>query len=177
MITSLRKQFNSGFTPEKYQAFLRRIDDACGTHVSFRLAETPCFFPKSLLERMAEYGKELIRQLVESPEYRARSNASIPSEFLVPNEPAHPMFVQVDFGLVRDAGGELQPKLVELQAFPSLYAYQVTLAQSYIHVLGLGNRASGSGSRASASNGPGLNYFLSGLDEASYRELLRRAIV
>ncbi len=86
---------------------------------------------------MAEDGKELIRQLVDSPEYLARSNASIPAEFRVANEPAHPMFVQVDFGLVRDASGELQPKLVELQAFPSLYAYQVTLAQSYIDVYGL----------------------------------------
>src|SRR6202034_1829460 len=167
MIPSLRKQFNSGFTPEKYQAFLRRIDDACGTHVSFRLAESPCFFPKSLLERMAEYGKELIRQLVESPEYRARSNASIPAEFLVPNETTHPMFVQVDFGLVRDSSGQLQPKLVELQAFPSLYAYQVTLAQRYIDVFGL-NRFDG---------GERLQFFLSGLDEKSYRELLRRAIV
>jgi hypothetical protein len=83
----------------------------------------------------------------------------------------------VDFGLVRDAGGELQPKLVELQAFPSLYAYQVTLAQSYIDVYGLENRALGSGLRASASDGQGLNYFLSGLDAESYRELLRRAIV
>jgi hypothetical protein len=177
MIPSLRNQFNAGFTPDKYETFLRRIDDACGTHVQFRLSETPCFFPKSLLERMARDGKELIRQLVESTEYRARSEASIPAEFRVPNEPAHPMFVQVDFGLVRDAGGELQPKLVELQAFPSLYAYQVTLAQSYIEVYGLENQASGSGLRASSSDGQGLNYFLSGLDAESYRELLRRAIV
>jgi hypothetical protein len=128
------------------------------------------------LERMAEDGKKLIRQLVESPEYRARSEASIPPEFRVANEPARPLFVQVDFGLVRDAGGELQPKLVELQAFPSLYAYQVTLAQSYIDVYGL-DRASGSGFRASASDGAGLQFFLSGLDAKSYRELLRRAIV
>src|ERR1700693_1023345 len=176
MIPSLRKQFNDSFTPEKYQTFLRRIDDACGTHVQFRLSETPCFFPKALLERMAEEGKELIRQLVESPEYRARSEASIPPEFRVANEPAQPLFVQVDFGLVRDASGELQPKLVELQAFPSLYAYQVTLAQSYIDVYGL-DRASGSGFRASASDGAGLQFFLSGLDAKSYRELLRRAIV
>src|SRR6202162_5110536 len=176
MIPSLRKQFNASFTPEKYQTFLRRIDDACGTHVQFRLSETPCFFPKALLERMAEEGKELIRQLVESPEYRARSEASIPPEFRVANEPAQPLFVQVDFGLVRDASGELQPKLVELQAFPSLYAYQVTLAQSYIDVYGL-DRASGSGFRASASDGAGLQFFLSGLDDKSYRELLRRAIV
>jgi hypothetical protein len=176
MIPTLRKQFNAGFTPEKYQTFLRRIDDACGTHVSFRLSETPCFFPKSLLDRMARDGEELIRQLVESPEYRARSNASIPEEFRVPNEPAHPMFVQVDFGLVRDARGDLQPKLVELQAFPSLYAYQVTLAQSYIDVYGL-DRAAASGSRLRASGTAPLNYFLSGLDETSYRDLLRRAIV
>jgi hypothetical protein len=176
MIPSLRKQFNANFTPEKYQTFLRRIDDACGTHVSFRLAETPCFFPESLLERMAEHGKALIRQLVESPEYRARSEASIPAEFRVPNEPAHPMFVQVDFGLVRDASGELQPKLVELQAFPSLYAYQVTLAQSYIDVYGM-TRASGSGFKASASDGRGLDFFLGGLNAESYSELLRRAIV
>jgi hypothetical protein len=177
MIPSLRKQFNASFNSEKYQAFLRRMDEACGTHVEFRLSETPCFFPESVLQRMVADGKVLIRQLVESPEYLARSNASIPEEFRVPNEPAHPMFVQVDFGLVRDASGELQPKLVELQAFPSLYAYQVAMAQSYIEVYGLENRASGFGFRASASESARLNYFLSGLDEKSYRELLRAAIV
>jgi hypothetical protein len=176
MIPFLRKQFNESFTPEKYQTFLRRIDDACGTHVEFRLSETPCFFPRALLERMASDGKELIRQLVESPEYRARSDASIPPEFRVANEPAQPLFVQVDFGLVRDANGELQPKLVELQAFPSLYAYQVTLAQSYIDVYGL-DRMAASGSRLPASGSSPLNFFLSGLDANSYRELLRRAIV
>ena len=167
MIPFLRTQFNASFTPDKYQTFLRRIDEACGTHVSFRLSETPCFFPKSLLERMARDGEELIRQLVGSPEYRSRSDASIPAEFRVPNEPAHPMFVQVDFGLVRDVRGELQPKLVELQAFPSLYAYQVTLAQSYIDVFDL-NRFDG---------GEQLRFFLSGLNANSYRDFLRRAIV
>ena len=176
MIPFLRKQFNAGFTAEKYRTFLRRIDDAGGTHVQFRLSETPCFFPKALLERMAEDGKELIRQLVESPEYRARSNASIPAEFRVPNEPAHPMFVQVDFGLVRAASGELQPKLVELQAFPSLYAYQVTLAQNYIDVYGL-DRMAASGSRPPASGDARLQFFLSGLGGETYRALLRAAIV
>src|SRR6202167_2426136 len=162
MIASLRRQFNQNFAPKKYQAFLRRVDEACGTHVQFRLSETPCFFPRALLERMAEDGKELIRQLVESSDYRAKSNASIPAEFKVPNEPTHPMFIQVDFGLVRDADGELQPKLVELQAFPSLYAYQPVLAQAYIDVFSLDAK---------------LRYFLNGLDSASYKKLLQDAIV
>jgi len=116
---------------------------------------------------MAEDGKELIHQLVENPDYQAKSDASIPAEFRVPREPARPLFVQVDFGLVRNAEGELQPKLVELQAFPSLYAYQVTMAQSYIDVYGL-NRFEG---------GEDLRFFLSGLTDKTYRELLRAAIV
>jgi hypothetical protein len=167
MIPHFRKQFNASFTQEKYQTFLRRIDDACGTHVHFRLSETPCFFPQSLTDRMVEDGKDLIRQLVDSPEYRARSEQSIPAEFRVPNEPDRPMFVQVDFGLVRNSVGELQPKLVELQAFPSLYAYQVTLAQCYIEVFELN----------SFEGGEPLQFFLGGLHENSYHDLLRRAIV
>ncbi len=47
------------------------------------------------------------------------------------------MFLQVDFGLVRKRQGELEPKLVELQAFPSLYGYQPVLAQQYIESYGL----------------------------------------
>jgi hypothetical protein len=72
------------------------------------------------------------------------------------------MFIQVDFGLVRDAAGELQPKLVELQAFPSLYAYQPVLAQAYIDAFGLDSS---------------LRYFLSGFDSTSYKRLLQDAIV
>ncbi len=107
--------------------------------VEFRLAETPCFFPKALLEQMARYGAELIHQL-ETPEYHEASAKAIPPEFNVPNEAPHPMFIQVDFGLVKDASGELQPKLVELQGFPSLYAYQAVLSQVYQEVFGLDER-------------------------------------
>ncbi|MGA7754807.1 MAG: hypothetical protein WCB05_18395 [Candidatus Sulfotelmatobacter sp.] len=164
MIPFLRRQFNSAFTPEKYQTFLRNVDETCGTHVQFRLSETPCFFPKSLIDQMARDGQELIRQLVDNPEYRSKSEEAVPAEFKVPNEAPHPMFVQVDFGLVRDSHGELRPKLVELQAFPSLYAYQGPLAQAYIDVYGLSALGS-------------LKYLLSGLDTSSYRDLLRRAIV
>jgi len=166
MIPSYRRPFNSGFTEEKYEHLRRDLTARCGMDVPFALCETPCFFPSALVERMAEDGKELIHQLVDNPDYRARSEASIPARFRVPNEAPHPMFIQVDFGLVRnearDASGELQPKLVELQAFPSLYAYQPVLAQAYIDVFGLD---------------PKLRYFLGGLDSASYKQLLNNAIV
>jgi hypothetical protein len=161
MIPSLRKQFNANFTPAKYQAFLKRMAELCGAPVEFRLAETPCFFPKTLLEQMAQYGAELIHQL-ETPEYFKASSRTIPPEFNVPNEAPHPMFVQVDFGLVKDASGALRPKLVELQGFPSLYAYQAVLSQVYQEVFGLNKD---------------LRYLHRGMDWEGYQTLLRQAIV
>ncbi len=161
MIPSLRKQFNENFTPEKYQTFLKVMEERCGTPVQFRMSETPCFFPKALLDQMAENGKELIHQL-ESLEYRKQSFRAIPPEFNVPHEAPHPMFIQVDFGLVRDAEGRLQPRLVELQGFPSLYAYQAMLSQVYMEVFELDES---------------LQYLHSGLDWEGYKNLLRRAIL
>src|SRR5262252_1290705 len=172
MLPSFRQSFNSNFAPAKYQQFKRTLADRCGMEVPFRVSETPCFFPAELIRRLGEDGKALIRQLVDSPEYHNRSEASLPAQFRVPNESPRPMFVQVDFGLVRDKTGTLQPKLVELQAFPSLYAYQGPLAQAYIDVYEL---ESASPSRPPASGR--LKYLLSGLESDAYRELLRRAIV
>jgi hypothetical protein len=162
MVPSLRQRFNANFTAEKYRAFLARLDKACGTHVKFRNSETPCFYPKSLLGKMASYGEELIHQLMNNSAYLATSRNVIPPEFNVAGSSSHPEFVQVDFGLVRDAEGNIEPKLVEIQGFPSLYAYQNTLAHEYISVYGLD---------------PRLKFLLGGLERQSYVVLLRGAIL
>jgi hypothetical protein len=161
MIPSLRQRFNENFTPQKYQKFLKLLEERCGTRVEFRVSETPCFFPNALIEQMAKYGAELIQQL-ETEEYHRQSARTIPPEFNVPRETPHPMFIQVDFGLVRDGHGKLQPKLVELQGFPSLYGYQVILSQAYADAFELNEN---------------LSYLQSGLDWESYRKLLNHAIV
>ncbi len=162
MVPHLRRNFNANFSPEKYRAFLQRMDEQCGTHIKFRNSETPCFYPKHLLDKMAAYGKELIEQLLNSPDYMAASRESIPSEFNVPGETPYPDFVQVDFGLVRDEAGNLEPKLVEVQGFPSLYAYQTVLAQQYLEAYQLD---------------AGLKFLLGGLSIDSYYALLRSVIV
>ena len=78
MIPELRRQFNGRYTPERYQRFLQMLDAGCGTHVKFRNCETPCFFPRPLIERVENYGRELIMQLM-SPEYLKRSDETIPA--------------------------------------------------------------------------------------------------
>ena len=126
MIPELRRQFNERYAPERYRRFLQMLDEGSGTHVKFRNCETPCFFPRSLMKRMERDGRELIQQLM-TPEYLKRSDATIPAEYQVPNQDARPLFIQVDFGLTES----LEPKLVEIQAFPSLYAYQPFLQRTY----------------------------------------------
>src|SRR5438445_12479420 len=101
MIPVLRQDFNRRFTPARYHQFEQAMAERCGTLVNFRLCETPCFFPKSLLDRVSQAGSELILQLTGNSEYRKISESSIPAKFRVPNEPPNPMFIQVDFGLVR----------------------------------------------------------------------------
>jgi len=162
MVPALREEFNRTFTAAKYRQFLQKLDEAAGTHIEFRLSETPCFVHASLLDCMAEIGRQLVAQLVNNPEYRRASDVTIPPEYKVPNESPLPMFVQVDFGLVRNVNGALEPKLVELQAFPSLYGYQATAAHQYVESYGLS---------------PELGIYLSGHDDDSYWRLLRQFIV
>ena len=162
MIPALREEFNRNYTPEKYRNFLDSLGKACGTPIGFRVSETPVFVPKALLDQMAQYGRELVAQLLTSPKYLRVSDKTVPPEYNVPNETKQPMFVQVDFGLIRNDKGALEPKLVELQAFPSLYGYQAVSAQHYIDDFGLPKN---------------LGIYLSGLDHSSYIALMRKLIV
>jgi hypothetical protein len=162
LVPSLREAFNLRFTPEKYTRFLAALDGAVGTHVDFRVLETPVFFPKPLVDQMARYGRELVEQLEANPKYTAASDLTIPPKYRVPNDAAHPLFVQADFGLVRTAAGDYEPKLVEIQAFPSLYAFHPALAHQY---------------KLAYELDPRLNNFLGGLDEERYQSFFRKAVL
>jgi hypothetical protein len=162
MIPALREAFNRNFLPETYQQLLRNLEAASGTPIAFRVSETPCFFPRALLDQMAEYGRDLVLQLVNNPEYHRASDVTVPAQYNVANESPRPMFLQVDFGLVRNANGELEPKLVELQAFPSLYGYQPVLAKQYIESYRLPTE---------------LGIYFGGYDHDRYLQLMRKLIV
>jgi hypothetical protein len=162
MIPALREAFNRNFLPETYHQLLKKLAMSAGTPIAFRVSETPCFLPKALLDQMAEYGRDLVLQLMNNPEYRRASDATVPPQYKVPNESPQPMFLQVDFGLVRNSNGELEPKLVELQAFPSLYGYQPVLARQYIESYELPSI---------------LGIYLGGYNHDSYRQLMRELIV
>ena len=136
MIEPFRSDFNARFTQAKYAELLQRLSERTRTQIEFRVAETPCFFSPELMERMVRAGVELTSQLLGNVHYMRDSAATVPAAYRVPHEDAHPHFMAIDFGLVRDEYGQLQPKLVEMQAFPSLFGWQAELSQAYIEEIG-----------------------------------------
>jgi hypothetical protein len=162
MIPALREEFNRNFTAARYQSLLQSLDQISETHIEYRVSETPCFLPKPLVDQMSDYGRDLILQLINNPNYHKLSDVSVPAKYDVANESARPMWIAVDFGLVRGRDGEVEPKLVELQGFPSLYGYQPMMAELYVETYGLSKQ---------------LGVYLSGYNHDSYWELLRKLIV
>ncbi len=158
MIPEMRRQFNADYTPEKYNRFLQLVETGCGMPVTFRHSETPCFFPSELIDRMAGYGQEMLLSLLGYPAYLEAAAAIVPSEYRVANPDDKPLFVQVDFGLTESG----EPKLVEIQGFPSLYFYQPFLAECYVEAYGLD---------------PRLQSLLGGLTSEGHLQLLRQAII
>jgi hypothetical protein len=162
VIPTLRQEFNARFRPETFRTLLQSLDAVARTHVAFPVAETPCFFPQSLLDDMASIGAQLTLQLVNDPAYLARSLAAIPEPWRAARQTAHPHFLTADFGLVREPSGSLAPRLVEMQAFPSVFGFQFAASEAY---------------RAAFALDPSLHYLFGGLDEASFWDLFTRTIV
>ncbi|MBK9241220.1 MAG: hypothetical protein IPL75_13380 [Acidobacteria bacterium] len=50
MLAWARDRFNQEFTEEQYRAFVDAVTTGAGVPIEFRLSETPCFFPSSLLD-------------------------------------------------------------------------------------------------------------------------------
>ena len=162
LIPELRRQFNDRFTAERYETLLNLVQGRCGVRVEFRIAETPVFLESSLLGEMAAAGAEMTRSLLGNADYLNAARQAIPTGYAVAGETVHPNFLTADFALVRTEAGELAPRLVEIQAFPSVYGYQDVLGSAYRDAFGL----------------PGeLGNFLGGLDEAAYWGLMAQTVL
>ena len=159
MIRSYRDTFNDNFTEEKYQLFLGNLEHNF-PKVPFRIAETPVFIPSQLKAQLVAAGEEIIK-LIRQPNFKALTENSIPENWTVPNENDHPHFLTFDFGICKNEQGEIVPKLIELQGFPSLYGFQAHLAASYQKVYGLET----------------LTPYFNGLKKEEYINLLRKVIL
>ena len=126
MIPEHRHRYNAAFTPEKYQEILADIEQQFPGQLEFRVAETPVFIPADLRNKLIAAGDSII-DIIQQDNFKELTEAAIPPHQRVPGNEGRPDFLTFDFAVCRNTAGNLEPQLIEMQGFPSLYAFQAWL--------------------------------------------------
>lgn len=161
MIPEIRENYNLHFTQQRYEVFLQDVHQTFDHVPGFRIAETPVFIPAYLKEKIFDACR-YIASSISREEFRQLSESSLAANHQVPGEDAHTTFLQMDFGLCEGVEGEIAPKLIEVQGFPSLYFYQHFIAGLYRKHFDIPDH---------------VNHLFNGFTPETYVELLRNIIV
>jgi hypothetical protein len=161
MIPAIRAAFNAQFTPEKYQQYLSILNAAYKDSIPFRIAETPVFIDQKFKEQLLDAG-DYICQFITDPNFSSKTNQAIPKGMEILGEKALPECIVIDFAIAEGTDGTYQPQLIELQGFPSLFAFELLQAQAL----------------ALAYDMPkGFTPFLNGYNETSYLDFFKTMVL
>jgi hypothetical protein len=161
MIENLRTAFNQSFTKEKYEAYISALEALEPGALDFRNAETALYIPKDFTKKMID-ACEAITDVICDEKFEALTARAVPSIVNIPNENKHTHFIAFDFGICENEAGELEPQLIEMQGFPTLFAYQAF--QSEI-------------TRKYADIPDYMDSYLNGYTKESYLQLLKEIIL
>lgn len=157
----LRELFNRNFSDKKYDSFLQQIENLHPGSLEFRVAETPIFVPKDFTQKMLAACEDIIDIIVQ-PDFKSLTERAIPAGLQVANEKDYSDFIAFDFGVCENENGELEPQLIEMQGFPTLFGFQVFHTKL---------------TREFAQVPTTHDAYLNGYDEASYLQLIKEIIV
>ena len=151
MVPGLRKAFNENFSKEKYENFLVDLYSKHPGAIEFRIAETPEFIDKAFTQKLLDACESIVDVIVD-PNFKALTDRSIPKGENVPNENKISHMIAFDFGICVNEANELEPQLIEMQGFPTLFGFQVyypdvlkkhfSIPSNYTQYLGNYNRES-----------------------------------
>lgn len=161
MIDHLRKQFNANFSENQYRLFLNTLEQSCGIKPAFRVAETLVFIDRSFKDKMLETCENII-DFVLDDNFKNLTNRSIPKKYHLPDENEKPEVIVFDFGICRNPNNELEPQLIEMQGFPSVYGLQLMINDAMKSTYHLPEN---------------LSSFLNGYNKTTYIQLLREIIL
>jgi hypothetical protein len=161
MNSTARKKYNANFSDEKYRRFLKKLDEASIAELSFRVAETPVFLTDDFRDKLLIAGDDIIKIILQ-PDFKQITERAIPEKWQVANENDHPHFIALDFGVCKDAAGNIVPKLIELQGFPSLFGFQVYVGDTFQEIFDIP---------------ADWSVYFNGLSRASYIDLLKKTVI
>lgn len=159
MNTNYRNLFNQAFSVEKYNAFIDDINSDFDYKVTFRIGETPFFISNELKKQLLE-GCQQVIDFIQRDDFNSLTERALELNRKVPNQDNHTTFLAIDFGICEE-DGQIVPKLIEVQGFPSLFNFQNHLSEKFVsHYPFLSE----------------LTPFLNGLNQKSYLALIKEVI-
>jgi len=161
MIPEIRAAFNAQFTEAKYQQYLSILNAPFKDQIPFRIAETPVFIDKNFKDQLLNAG-DYICNFISDPNFSAKTTHAIPNGMNIPGEKALPECIVIDFAIAEGPGGTCQPQLIELQGFPSLFAFELLKAEALELAYDLPK---------------GFSPFLNGYNQASYLEFFKTMVL
>ncbi len=161
MHPELRSRFNADFTPDKYAALLHCVNEGTRWPADYRVSETPIFLTREFTDEVVYAANEIAAQ-TQTLEFAKHAASAIPRGLEVPNESSHPEFMIIDLAICTE-GERLVPRLIELQAFPSLFGFQLLLL--------------GCMRKAYPAIPPNWTSSFGGIKDEAYIDILRRTIV
>ena len=161
MIPEIRNKYNAEFTEEKYQQYLHEMNLPHPNAIEFRIAETPVFCSREFTDQMISACESIVDVIV-APGFKEQSARAIPENVKVPNETDRCEFIAFDFGVCENKEGKLEPQLIEMQGFPTLFAFQVLQIDTFSKVFNIP---------------PNFNAYLGGLNRETYIEELKEIIL
>ena len=124
MVPLLRARYNNSFTEAAYRSFLDDLNAKHPGAIEFRVAETPVFMSDVFRDQMISACESIV-DLITAPGFTAESDKAIPPADFVPGREGRCHFIAFDFGICFNEKNELEPQLIEMQGFPTLYGFQV----------------------------------------------------
>ncbi len=161
MIQEMRHWFNAAFTTEKYDIYLANLNAKHIDAIEFRIAETPIFIDKAFTNKVLEACESIVDVIVQ-PNFYALTKNAVPPQVKVPNGTKFSNFIAFDFGICENSDGELEPQLIEMQGFPTMFAFQIWQEEVATKCWNI-----------PANFSPYLN----GFDKTSYQQLLKNIIL
>lgn len=131
MIASIRQKFNAAFSEKTHQNYLAALNTPFPNALDFTVAETPIFIDKYFTEKILATG-DYVNQVIQSDRFNSITEPSLKNVPLFPKQNPLPACIVMDFAIAINDQNELVPALIELQGFPSLFAYEI-LQDDCIH--------------------------------------------
>lgn len=161
MVSSIREQYNNNFNIDQYKAYVNELATLHEDALQFRIAETPIFVDKAFTAKMISACESIV-DVITGYNFKTLTAYAIPPEVQVPAENAHTHFIAFDFGVCENEKGELEPQLIEMQGFPTLFAFQIfqdEMARKYLNIP------------------DNYSAYLNGFNKETYLQLLKDIIV